>query len=164
MCTAQLLQHGQGLSYGEMAEILASDFHSIDELADASREDFMSVPTIGPKIADSTIAFFRQEGNRNIIRKLKEAGVRLKETAVKPAELPLTGMEFIITGRLEAFSRQEAEARVKALGGSTGSSVTKKTNYLVVGADPGSKLARAQALGTRQLTEEEFLKLLGQTN
>ena len=71
-------------------------------------------------------------------------------------------MEFVITGRLEALARQEAEARIKELGGSTGSSVTKKTTYLVVGADPGSKLAKAQTLGTKQLTEEEFLHLLRQ--
>ncbi|GAI43450.1 unnamed protein product [marine sediment metagenome] len=81
---------------------------------------------------------------------------------MKPEELPLAGQEFVITGRLETFARQEAEAQVKALGGSIGSSVTRKTTYLVVGADPGSKLARAQALGIKQLTEEEFLRLLRQ--
>jgi len=69
-------------------------------------------------------------------------------------------MEFVITGRLEAFSRQEAEARIKALGGATGSSITQKTTYLVVGADPGSKLAKAQSLGIKQLNEEELLNIL----
>ena len=85
----------------------------------------MSIPTIGPKIADSLIAFWGQTENRNIIKRLKEAGVRLEEKAAKPEELPLAGMEFVITGSLEAFARQEA-----------------------------------QALGTQQLTEEEFLRLL----
>jgi len=146
----------------ETAEILAGEFHSLEALANASRERLMSIPTIGPKIADSIIAFFRQEENRRIIDRLRKAGVRLEEEVAKPEELPLAGQEFVITGRLEAFSRQEAEARVKALGGTTGSSVTKKTTYLVVGADPGSKLARAQELGTKQLTEEEFLRLLEQ--
>jgi len=147
----------------ETAEILAREFGSLDALANASRDRLLSIPAIGPKIADSILAFFRQEENRNIIHRLRKAGVRLKAEAVKTEELPLTGMEFVITGRLEVFSRQEAEAQVKALGASTGSSVTKKTTCLVVGADPGSKLAKAQELGTKQLTEEEFLRLLRQT-
>lgn len=150
----------------EMAEILAQNFNSIDydnpdSLANASREQLMSIPTVGPKIADSIVAFFRQEENKKIIQRLKAARVKLEEIA-KPKEQPLAGMEFVITGRLEAFSRQEAEARIKALGGSTGSSVTKKTTYLVGGADPGSKLAHAQELGTKQINEEELLRLLEQ--
>ncbi len=148
----------------ETAEILAGEFHSIDKLASASREELMAANTIGPKIADSVLAFFRQEENRSIIRKLKEAGVRLTEEAAGPAELPLSGMEFVITGKLESFSRQEAEEKIKALGGLVGSSVSKKTTYLVVGADPGSKLSKAQELGTKQLSEKEFLKLLGQVS
>jgi DNA ligase (NAD+) len=146
----------------EMAEIIARHFGSMDKLANASREELMSIPTVGPKIADSIIAFFREKENRKIIERLKKAGVKLEEKIVKPEELPLAGLEFVITGRLETFSRQEAEARIKALGGSTGSSVTKKTTYLVVGADAGSKLAKAQELGTKQLTEEELLRLLEQ--
>jgi len=144
----------------ETAEILAREFGSLDALANASRERLLSIPAIGPKIADSVIAFFRQEENRNIIKRLKEAGVRLEAEAVKAEELPLAGMEFVITGRLETFSRQEAEAQIKALGGSTKSDVTRKTTYLVAGADPGSKLTHAQALGIKQITEEEFLQLL----
>lgn len=146
----------------EMAEVLASKFESIDKLAKASREELMDIDTIGPKIADSIIAFFRQEENKKIIEKLRKAGVWPKREAVKPEALPLTGMEFVITGTLEAFSRQEAEARVKALGGATGSSITQKTTYLVVGTDPGSKLAKAQSLGIKQLNEEEFLNFLRQ--
>lgn len=145
----------------ETAELLAEHFHSIDELAKATREQLMEIPSIGPKIADSIVAFFRQEQNRNIIEKLRQKGVRLEEK--KKAEvqkLPLDGLEFVITGRLESFTRQEAEAKIKALGGRAGSDVTRKTDFLVVGADPGSKLARAQALGTKQLSEAELLELL----
>ena len=145
----------------ETAELLAQHFNSLNKLANASREELMSIPTVGPKIADSIVAFFRQKENRKIIERLRKARVKLEEIA-KPKEQPLAGMEFVVTGRLEAFSRQEAEARIKALGGSTGSSVTKKTTYLVVGADPGSKLAHAQELGTKQITEEELLRLLRQ--
>jgi len=147
----------------EMAGVLANEFHSINELANATRDKLMSIDTVGPKIADSVTAFFRQEENKKIIERLREAGVRLEEELVKPRELPLAGQEFVITGRLEAFSRGEAEARVKALGGSAKDNVTRKTTYLVVGVDPGgSKLIRAQELGTEQLTEEKFLRLLGQ--
>jgi DNA ligase (NAD+) len=145
----------------EMAETLAKKFHSIDELAKAPRNDLTNIYTIGPKIADSIIAFFKNEENRRIIQKLKDAGVNLEREA-KPEELTLAGMEFVITGKLEAFTREEAEARVKALGGTTKENVTRKTTYLVVGADPGSKVARARALGIEELTEEEFLKLLEQ--
>jgi len=159
------LIYGLGIRHigDETAEILSREFHSIDKLAQASREELMSVPTIGPKITDSVTSFFRQEQNKNIIRKLKDAGVKLKEEVTKePEELPLAGQHFVITGTLEASTRQEAEARIKALGGTTGSSVTRKTTYLVVGTNPGSKLAEAQALDTKQLTEEEFRRLLGE--
>ena len=146
----------------EMAEILAKEFHGIDALANASRERLLSIPAIGPRIADSIIAFFRQEENRDIIKRLREAGVQLEEKVAKPEELPLSGMEFVITGRLDSCSRQEAEDKIKELGGTTGSSITKKTAYLVVGEDPGSKLDRAKEMGTKQLSEKEFLKLLNQ--
>jgi DNA ligase (NAD+) len=146
----------------ETAEILASHFGSIDRLANASREELMSVATIGPKIADSVVAFFSEERNRQILDRLRAAGVRMAEEKVKPGELPLAGMEFVITGRLDALTRQQAEARIKALGGSAKSDVTRSTTYLVVGAESGSKLARAQNLGTRQITEEELLRLLGE--
>ena len=89
----------------EMAEILAETFQqTLTKLANASREELMSIPTIGPKIAESIITFFRQEENRDIIEKLRKAGVRLEEEAAKPEELPLAGQEFVITGRLEAFT------------------------------------------------------------
>ena len=145
----------------ETAQILARHFGSVEKLANASREELLTIPAVGPKIADSIISFFRQKENLDIIARLRKAGVRLEETT-SSEELPLAGQEFVITGRLEAFSRQEAEAQVKSRGGSTGSNVTRKTTYLVVGADPGSKLARAQTLGTRRLSEEEFLRLLRQ--
>ena len=80
-----------------------------------------------------------------------------------PEEQPLAGKEFVITGRLNRFTRQEAEARIKALGGTTKSDITGTTTYLVAGADPGSKLGRARALGIKQLTEDELRRLLGKT-
>lgn len=149
----------------EYAELLAENFSSIGGLAKASQEDLLSLPSIGPKIADSIVAFFRQERNRQIIEKLRKAAVRLEREKVeeaKPEELPLAGLEFVLTGKLESFTRPEAEAKIKALGGKAGSDVTKETSYLIVGADPGSKLAKAQKLGIKALSETEFLKLLNQ--
>jgi DNA ligase (NAD+) len=147
----------------QYAERLAENFHSIDALARASEEDLRSIRPIGPKIAESIVAFFRQKGNRQIIEKLRKAGVRLEREKVGEeliSSLPLAGLEFALTGKLESFSRPEAEAKIKALGGKAGSDVTKKTSYVVVGADPGSKLAKAEKLGTKTLSEAEFLDLL----
>ncbi|GAI06935.1 unnamed protein product [marine sediment metagenome] len=124
----------------------------------------MSIATVGPKIADSIISFFQNEANRKIIEKLKAANVLPLPEEIRPEELPLAGQEFVITGRLDSCSRQEAEAWIKALGGTAKSDVTGRTTYLVVGAEPGSKLARAQALGIKQISEEELLSLLGQAS
>jgi len=148
----------------ETAELLASHFGSMDRLARASEEELLSVPTIGPKIAESIHLFFREEANLRVIDKLRRAGVRLQAEVAKAKELPLAGQEFVVTGRLEAFTRSEAEARIKELGGAVGSSVTGKTTFLVVGADSGSKLEKARALGTRLLGEEELRHLLEEAN
>ncbi|MFW6105579.1 MAG: NAD-dependent DNA ligase LigA, partial [Chloroflexota bacterium] len=150
----------------QYAELLAEQFHSIDQLAKASQEELSALPSIGPKIAESIVAFFRQEGNRQVIEKLKRAGVRLEREKVEKVgeglvpSLPLAGLEFVLTGKLDSLSRSEAEAKIKALGGKAGSDVTKKTSYVVVGADPGSKLAKAKKLGIKKVSEAEFLKLL----
>jgi len=147
----------------ETAELLAEHYNSLDELARATPEKLQEIPSIGPKISDSVVAFFRQGQNKRIIEKLRKAGVKLGADKTKRKDLPLSGLEFVITGRLETFPRPEAEAKIKALGGKAGSDVTRKTSYLVVGEEPGSKLARAQALGTKTLTEAEFLELLKQS-
>jgi DNA ligase (NAD+) len=145
----------------EIAEVLADHFGGIEKLSQASEKDLQQVPTIGPKIAESIVAFFRQEENKEVIKKLKQAGVRLEAKAPAPRESPLMGQEFVLTGRLSTLPRAEAEARIKALGGSVGSKVTRKSTYLVVGEGPGSKLDKAHSLGTGLLTEEEFLRLIG---
>jgi DNA ligase (NAD+) len=96
----------------------------------------------------------------SIIEKLRKAGVVMQAAEQPAGEQPLSGMEFVITGKLELSGKQEIEARVRSLGGKAASDVTRRTNYLVVGSDPGSKLARAQALGIKILNEKEFLALL----
>jgi len=144
----------------ETAELLANHFGSMNRLAKASVEELASIPSIGPKIADSIHAYFRQKSNIGVIHKLRSAGVKLEEKAVERKEMPFSGQEFVLTGRLESLPRSQAETRIKELGGSVRSSVTKKTTYLVVGADPGSKLDKARSLGTKLIDEEEFIRLL----
>ena len=150
----------------EMADILARHFPSIDALARATEEELTGVPGIGPKIASSVAAYFREERNRHVIEKLREAGVRLEqevEEAPPPEEQPLAGKVFVLTGTLSSMSRSRAEARIKELGGSATSSVSRRTAYLVAGENPGSKLEDARRLGVSILTEEEFLAMLGST-
>jgi DNA ligase (NAD+) len=140
---------------------LAKNFDNIDKLAQATKEELMTVPTIGPTIAESIVAFFRQESNRKVIDKLKQAGVRMVEKITeRPQELPLAGKEFVVTGKLDSCTRTEAEARIREMGGLVGSSVSKKTDFLVVGADAGSKLDRARELGTGLLNEKQLLEML----
>ncbi len=144
----------------EMAETLAHKFRSMDVLQDATLEQLLSVSAVGTKIAESVIAFFQEERNREIIRRLKEARVSMEETAAIEQNLPLSGKEFVITGTLAAFSRSQAEAKVKELGGDTKDNVTRKTSYVVVGADPGSKRDRALAMGIKILDEQQFLEMI----
>ncbi len=144
----------------ETAAILARQYSNIDRLSNAGADELMNIPSIGPKISDGILAFFRQPQNVQIIQKLRKAGV-VMEAAEQPAgEQPLSGMEFVITGKLELSGRQEIEARIRSLGGKAASDVTRRTNYVVAGSDPGSKLARAQSLGIKILNEKEFLALL----
>lgn len=145
----------------EFAGLLAHHFKSLDRLSEASEEELISIPSIGPKIARSVVSFFGDEKNRAIIQKLKSAGVRMEDTGETIVPLSLSGKEFVITGKLAVMTRQKAEERIKELGGQAGSSVTRKTTYLVAGEGPGSKLDRAMSLGIQILTEEEFLKILG---
>ena len=146
----------------EIAELLTNRFPSIDSLAQASEEELTEIPGIGPKIAESVAAYFTVPSNLEVIEKLRQAGVKLHQEVqqVDRDSLPLSGQSFVVTGTLSAFPRREAESRIKALGGSVGSSVTRRTSYLVAGESPGSKLDAAQKLGTPVLDEAGFLELL----
>jgi DNA ligase (NAD+) len=144
----------------ETASILAQRYNSVDALSRAGLEELLGIPSIGPKVSDGILAFFRQPQNTAIIEKLRRAGVKMESVEAVRGDLPFSGLEFVITGKLEASGRQELEAKIRALGGRPGADVTKKTNYLVVGSDPGSKLARAKSLGIKILNENEFLDML----
>ena len=145
----------------EVAKLLAATFGSIDRLMVATFEELSSIEGIGPKIAQSVVDYFANERNKEVIKKLKEAGLRFEESAEAPrSQLPLAGKSFVITGTLKGLSRAQAEERIQQLGGQVSNTVSKKTDYLVVGADPGSKLQRAEALGIQILTDEQFQKML----
>src|SRR5437763_1516158 len=146
----------------EVASILANHFGSMDAVMDATTEQIDDIPGIGLKIAESVREFFALPENRAVVEKLRAAGVNLREESGGAREGPLSGLTFVITGRLEHFSRDAAERLVKRNGGNVASSVSKKTSFVVAGEEPGSKLAKAQQVGTEVLDEDAFIALLGE--
>ena len=146
---------------GEVAELLARSFTTIDNLMAADEEALIAIDSIGPRIAESVVSYFGNEANRRVVEKLRAAGVRLEdEERVVPTEQPLVGMRFVVTGRLERFSRSQAQDLIKRYGGAVSGSVSKNTSYLVAGEGGGSKLADAQRLEVEVLTEDELLAML----
>lgn len=144
------------------AEVLSDHFDSLDKLANATQEELEGIYEIGPVVARSIVEFFQDKHTRDIIRKLKDAGVNIKKlTTPKLVKNPkVSGKSFVVTGTLQKYSRKEAETLIKNLGGRVLSSVSKKTDYLVVGEDPGSKLNKARELNVHILDEEAFEKIL----
>ncbi len=140
------------------AKVLAEHFGSLDGIMGAEEEALTEVRDVGPEVAKSIAGFFAEPGNRRVIEKLLAAGFRLKAEA--PAEGALTGLSFVLTGSLATMSRSEAQKSIVALGGRVSGSVSGKTNYVVVGVDPGSKAAKAEELGVRVLDEDGLRALL----
>ena len=138
-----------------MAQVLANAFGSIDALLEASAQDIDDVEEIGPEIARSVNAWFADPANRRLIEKLRAAGVRMKDERKKPkGKQPLAGKTVVITGRLSTMSREEATAAAKAAGARVASSVSKKTDFVVVGDNPGTKAAKAEELGVEMIDEK----------
>jgi DNA ligase (NAD+) len=144
-----------------VAQLLVQHFRSIEDLRKASYEELESIYEIGPKIAESIVHFFKDRRNSDVIRRLREAGVQM-ETSEKEQKRggPLAGKTFVLTGTLPSMTREEARALIEQQGGKVSSSVSSKTDYVVVGEDPGSKYDKARALGIPTLEENEFKKLL----
>ncbi len=140
--------------------MLARQFGDMDAITSATVDELAAVPGIGPVLAESVHGYFHRNESRDLVRRLRSAGVRMEADVVAPAEGPLRGQTFVISGTLAAYSRENAEARIVSLGGTTTSSVTKATDFLVTGERPGSKLAKAQRYGTALLSDEEFMALL----
>jgi DNA ligase (NAD+) len=142
-------------------QLLAEHFSSLEEFAAAKEEQLVEVPEVGPKVAASISEFFSEPANRQLIKKLYKAGVRPTAEKREVKSQKFAGKSFVFTGGLANRSREEAGELVKQHGGKVSGSVSKKTDYVVVGTDPGSKHDKAKELGVPILTESEFEKLLG---
>jgi DNA ligase (NAD+) len=145
---------------GQSAVILADHFGSLDAVINASQEELEAVDQVGPVMAESVYQYFRTERNRMVIDDLLAAGVRPQPPEPRKRTGNLQGRTVVITGTLKEFSRQQAEQAVREAGGKVSSGVSKKTDFVVAGEDPGSKLQKARGLGVEVLDEEQFKKLL----
>jgi DNA ligase (NAD+) len=158
------LIYGLGIRHvGERgAQVLADHFGSVDDIAAASLEQLQQVREIGPVLAASVRSWFDEPANQQLIEDFRRAGVTLHgERKVAPAgPQPLAGKTFVLTGTLAAMSREEAAQKIESLGGKVTGSVSKKTSYVVVGADAGTKLSKAEALGVPILDEPAFLRTI----
>ncbi len=145
------------------ATLLARNFRDVDSLMSASRDEIAGVEGIGPIIAEAVREYFDEPHNRETIQRLRDAGLQFRlETEAAAATGPLAGKSFVLTGTLGSMARSEAKEKIEAQGGTVSGSVGKGTGYVVAGENPGSKLNKAQQLRKTVLTEEEFLKLIGE--
>jgi len=142
------------------AKKLADHFSSIHELANASEETISSIHEIGPSISSSVKNFFNDKHNLKVVQRLKEHGLNFKSEKKAAKQTSLMGKTFVLTGTLSKFSREEAEEKISNFGGRAASSVSKKTDFVLAGENPGSKLSKAQALGVKIINEKEFVKML----
>ncbi|MBI1750423.1 MAG: NAD-dependent DNA ligase LigA [Acidobacteria bacterium] len=142
-------------------QLLAEHFGSLEALKDASEEQLVEVHEVGPKVAASIVEFFSESANKKLVKRLVEAGLNVKEERKAPKGTRLAGKTFVFTGELSTYTREQAGELVSSHGAKVTSSVSKKTDYVVVGAEPGSKYDKAKSLGVAILDEAAFEKLLG---
>jgi len=141
-------------------QLLADHFSSLDGLAKATEAELFEVEEVGPRVAECIREFFAEPRNLKVIDKLRKAGLQFEQAKVRKHEGHLAGKQFVLTGTLAHYSRDEAKALIEEAGGRVVGSVSKKTDYVVVGADPGSKLEKARSLGVKTIGEDELVKLL----
>ncbi len=141
-------------------QLLANHFGSLDKLANATVEELVEAEEVGPRVAEAIQEFFQEKRNREVIEKLRKAGLRFEQEQTRKTEGTLAGKHFVLTGTLPTYSRDQAKQMIEESGGHVVASVSKKTDYVVVGADPGSKLEKARALGIKTLDEMELRELL----
>ena len=141
--------------------LLAQAFGSMDKLKAATYDELIKIPEIGTKMAESIVTFFKQEQTNKLLERLKSVGVNMEEQRRTEGIRPLENLTFVLTGTLEKYSRNEAKEIIENLGGRVAGSVSKKTDYVMVGKDPGSKYDKAVELGVKIIDENEFDKLIG---
>lgn len=144
-----------------VAQLLARRFRSLDALMRASEQEINDVPGIGSAIAEAVVHFFAEERNRELIERLRRAGLTFTEPTAGPSEGPLAGKTYVLTGTLPTLSRSRATELIEQAGGRVAGSVSRNTDAVVAGEDPGSKLDRARALGVEVIDEAELLRRLG---
>jgi DNA ligase (NAD+) len=140
--------------------LLAEALGSMEKLQTASYDELIKIPEIGEKMAESIVTFFKQEQTKKLLKRLKDAGVNMQEDTPREGKKPLENLTFVLTGTLEKYSRSQAKEIIENLGGRVSSSVSKKTDYVVLGRDPGSKYDRAVQLGVKIIDEKEFERLI----
>ncbi|MHC4388733.1 MAG: helix-hairpin-helix domain-containing protein, partial [Planctomycetota bacterium] len=149
---------------GQSAQILAEHFGSLEALMDANQETLEAIDQIGPKMAESVHEYFRNSDNRAVINELLAAGVNPKQAkVVKKTTGRLAGKTIVVTGTLENFSRQQVEQAIKEAGGKPSPTVSKKTDFVLAGKEPGSKLEKARKLGVAVIDEKQFLQIVGKS-
>jgi DNA ligase (NAD+) len=156
------LIHALGIrNVGEhLADVLASHFGSLEKLMQADYNELSEINEVGPTIADSIVSFFKNDQNKKMIERLKEGGMKFPTVEKKQEFTPLEGQTFVLTGSLSNYSRRQAKEALEKLGAKVTSSVSKKTDHVVVGADPGSKYDKAQKLNIDILDENKFEEFL----
>ncbi len=145
-----------------VARELAGRYGSLERLMEATEDELTAIPAIGPKIAASVVKYFSEPHNQQLVAKLKDLGVNTSTTTGQQAGViqTLAGKTIVVTGGLESFSRSEIEEIIRRHGGRAGSSVSKNTDFVVAGVDPGSKLQKARELGVKVIDEDEFKRML----
>ena len=144
----------------EIATLLAQTYGSLQNLSEASLDHLLAIDGIGPKIAQSIKDYFTVESNKSLIYELEKLGLNMNSEVKSISSNAFTGLTFVITGTLHNLTRKDTEELIKTNGGKVTNSVTSKTSYLITGDSPGSKLTKAQEIGTTVLTESEFLALM----
>jgi DNA ligase (NAD+) len=144
----------------ETAIKLAQEYKTIDAIMNVDLESLEKIDDIGPQVASSIYTYVSEEKNKKLINNLLKNGVQIEKVQAQTVGGKLSGKTFVLTGTLSAMSRDEAKEKIRALGGDVSESVSKKTSYVVIGAEPGSKAKKAEALGVAVLHEEEFLALI----
>jgi DNA ligase (NAD+) len=144
------------------AQILADTFGNLDKIRGADAETLQQADEVGPKVAQSIVEFFREERNLKLVERLRETGLQFEHEIKQKTGGALTGLTFVLTGTLPAMTREQATERIEAAGGKVAASVSKKTSYVVAGAEAGSKLQKAQTLGVGVIDEAELLRMLGE--